>query len=837
MPRFRPSAPPSFDPLVADDELTSERPRATMYQSYYRFSADPFRLTPDPNFSFEHKSYAKAKLYLKYALGQAEGFVLISGAPGVGKTTLIDDLLVNMTDSQHLLICLESARLDAVEFLRSLAFELDLEGGSWGKATLLEAIEQALVEHYREGRRALIIVDEAQELTDGALTELRLLSNLRVDSTPVVQVFLLGQEDLRGQLTSLEREQLHQRLITACHLEAMAPEETRAYVEHRLHRAGWDGDPQLDPEVFPLIHRFSRGVPRCINLLCNRLLVLGFIEKKHELGVDDVGVAIVKLQQESLDPRFPSPHDLAAEQEAPRREELDSTEADDGEVFDHLGLPTVLEEYRAPVRRRSNVFGFAVGALVPLFLLAVIAALPIRAIEDLRGKLLGSPMVEQDLSAIAPAAAQGPAATATELASVAPAEKEMRLDGASVATSPRSLAGATGATEQGSTRAVLIDLPAVVSSAEEEMPVWPPGSPVGAAGTSVPTLPAAGVAEAVGLLRVEPTEAPLAIVPGGGPALEEVLPSRQDSAGSLAGPAVPVETFFERAPVAAIAPAISIGNNPPVPSGDMTDVEIRETTPDHASPARHELTPSSVPVSPVKRAVQPEAGLESRVHRLSRPAASANVFPAGAFVIPRPKPVIAPSVPAAVSHYALASALTNTSDNDHQGLAGELESAGYDVEWLERDRLRLRVGPALSFAFGSEEIPTPGRALLDDLLVRLRAYPGASVNVIGHSDNSGPRSLNLEMSRLRAASVAAYLQAGGLSRKRLRTEGRGAQEPRYPNDSESSRELNRRVEIEITPSAYADVGPTDPVDGFPRLDGGFELADPASVGQVQEEGP
>ncbi len=152
----------------------------------------------------------------------------------------------------------------------------------------------------REGRRALLIVDEAQDLASSAMEELRLLTNIQIGGQPLLQIFLLGQPQLRDLILSPEMEQVHQRIVAASHIEGLQADETEAYVIHRLQVVGWQGDPAIDRAIFPLIHKFSEGVPRRINLICSRLFLLGSVEQRHAIDVEDVRVVISELQAEHL---------------------------------------------------------------------------------------------------------------------------------------------------------------------------------------------------------------------------------------------------------------------------------------------------------------------------------------------------------------------------------------------------------------------------------------------------------------------------------------------------------------------------------------------------------
>jgi general secretion pathway protein A len=271
-----------------------------MYELFYNFTAEPFRLSPDHRFCFEHNSYGKARAYLAYAFKRAEGFVMITGRPGTGKTTLIGELVESLSTDKVVTANLVCTQLQADDLLKTVAYSFGISPAQVGKAELLQHLSTLLHSWHREGRRALLVVDEAQDLSSSAMEELRLLTNIQSNGQPLLQIFLLGQPELRDLILSRGMEQVHQRIVAASHIEGLEEDETEAYVMHRLSRVGWRGDPAIDRAVFPLIHRFSEGVPRRINLICSRLFLLGSVEERHAIGVRDVSVVIGELQAENL---------------------------------------------------------------------------------------------------------------------------------------------------------------------------------------------------------------------------------------------------------------------------------------------------------------------------------------------------------------------------------------------------------------------------------------------------------------------------------------------------------------------------------------------------------
>ncbi|MCU7906917.1 MAG: AAA family ATPase [Candidatus Thiodiazotropha sp. (ex Epidulcina cf. delphinae)] len=220
---------------------------------------------------------------------------MITGRPGSGKTTLIRDILSDIDESKILAINLVTNQLQAEELLRKAALQYGLPAETYNKATLLTRIEAFVTKQFQAGRRAIIIIDEAQNLTLNGLEELRLLSNLQAGSHPLFQVFLIGQEGLRNVILGPGMEQIRQRLIASCQIDPMTVQQTEGYIEHRLGIVGWYGDPTFDPAVFPLIYYLTDGIPRKINHVASRLLLYGALEKKHRFTDADVWIVAKEL--------------------------------------------------------------------------------------------------------------------------------------------------------------------------------------------------------------------------------------------------------------------------------------------------------------------------------------------------------------------------------------------------------------------------------------------------------------------------------------------------------------------------------------------------------------
>ena len=271
-----------------------------VYKSIYKLEGSPFRLSPDHRFSFGHRTYADAKSYLKYAISEGEGIVAITGAPGTGKTTLIASLISELDQTQVEVGVVTNVQLDSASLVDMVVEAFSLPANRLHNTNVMSEFKRYLKHQCEQGRRVILIVDEAQGLSAKSLEELRLLSNLQHDTRLLLQIFLVGQEPLMDIIRSPGLEQLHQRLIAAAQLEPLNFEETIDYIVHRLSCVGWKNNPAFTDEVCSLVHKFSGGVPRRINLICHRLFLHAGLEKKDELVGGDALVVIVELHREGL---------------------------------------------------------------------------------------------------------------------------------------------------------------------------------------------------------------------------------------------------------------------------------------------------------------------------------------------------------------------------------------------------------------------------------------------------------------------------------------------------------------------------------------------------------
>ncbi len=254
-----------------------------MYSSFYKLKTKPFQLNPDPKFFFNSGGHKRALSYLRYGLEQGEGFIVVTGSPGTGKTMLVKALFNELDSRKVVAGQLVSTQVDAEDTLRLISASFGLAHEKIAKATLLKNLETFFRTRAKEGRRVLLVVDEAQNLPLQSLEELRMLSNFEHDNKSIFQSFLLGQEEFRATINSPSMEQVRQRVTATFHLKPLEMDETKAYIQHRLATAGWNNDPEFTPEAFKEIYRFTQGTPRKINTLCDRLMLYGFLEELHKI--------------------------------------------------------------------------------------------------------------------------------------------------------------------------------------------------------------------------------------------------------------------------------------------------------------------------------------------------------------------------------------------------------------------------------------------------------------------------------------------------------------------------------------------------------------------------
>ena len=270
-----------------------------MYESFFGLTSKPFQLNPDPNFYFASKQHRRAKAYLEYGVSRNEGFIVITGEIGAGKTMVLRSLIEGLSGSNVITWHLVTTQLGAEDTLRMVGAAFGFRVKDVPKSELLITLEAFLISQTSKGKRCLLIVDEAQNLTPRAVEELRMLSNFQFGNQALLQSFLVGQPEFREILQRPEMEQFRQRVAATCHIGPLDLEETRGYMEHRLKCAGSTGKPTFEPGVFEAIFKASAGIPRRINAVCDRLLLAGFLSGRTLLTVADATEVVREFQAEN----------------------------------------------------------------------------------------------------------------------------------------------------------------------------------------------------------------------------------------------------------------------------------------------------------------------------------------------------------------------------------------------------------------------------------------------------------------------------------------------------------------------------------------------------------
>ena len=274
-----------------------------MYEAFYGLTSKPFQLNPDPAFFFGSKQHRRAKAYLEYGVSRNEGFIVITGEIGAGKTTVLRSLIEGLHGSNVIAGHLVTTQLGAEDTLRMVGAAFGFRVKDVPKSELLITLEAFLISQTSKGKRCLLVVDEAQNLTPRAVEELRMLSNFQFGNQALLQSFLIGQPEFREILQQPEMEQFRQRVAATCHIGPLDHDETQHYIEHRLKCAGSTDKPVFGPGAFDGIYKASQGIPRRINSVCDRLLLLGFLGNRVQLTAEDVNEVVREITQESDVPR------------------------------------------------------------------------------------------------------------------------------------------------------------------------------------------------------------------------------------------------------------------------------------------------------------------------------------------------------------------------------------------------------------------------------------------------------------------------------------------------------------------------------------------------------
>jgi general secretion pathway protein A len=267
-----------------------------MYLDFFKLRELPFRLTPDTDFLYMSNAHARAKAYMDYTIWNREGFVVLSGEIGSGKTTLIQKLLSELDDDNVLVAKIFQTQLDETEFLQAMLVEFGLNPFSAKKVELIDMLNTFLIEQFASGKQLVLIVDDAHNLSMKVLEEIRMLSGLETQKEKLLHVILVGQPQLNEIIEAPEMEQLLQRVRLRFHLKTLSEEETSDYITHRLRVAGAERTDLFTPDTIPLIHKYTGGTPRLINTLCDTALVCGFADSVATITAEVVQAAVDELQ-------------------------------------------------------------------------------------------------------------------------------------------------------------------------------------------------------------------------------------------------------------------------------------------------------------------------------------------------------------------------------------------------------------------------------------------------------------------------------------------------------------------------------------------------------------
>ncbi len=267
-----------------------------MYLDFYGLNEAPFDITPNPRFLFYSSKHREAYNHLLYGIRERKGFVQLTGEVGAGKTTLCRALLEHLDQDHYATALILNPIMSPEELVKAIAVEFGLPVNGLDRLDTLAVINQFLLQIVEQGKEAVLIVDEAQDLTDELLEQVRLLSNLETDNRKLLQIVLLGQPELRERLDSPRLRQLRQRITVRYHLSPLNRQEVTDYVRHRLHLSGGDGTPCFTGPALWRVYRYSQGIPRLVNAICDKALLAGFVQQQPRIGFGLVNRAVRELE-------------------------------------------------------------------------------------------------------------------------------------------------------------------------------------------------------------------------------------------------------------------------------------------------------------------------------------------------------------------------------------------------------------------------------------------------------------------------------------------------------------------------------------------------------------
>lgn len=267
-----------------------------MYEEFYGLSEPPFNITPDPRYIFFSRRHREAYEHMMFGITQRRGFIQLTGEVGAGKSTLCRLLLERLDSGQYATALILNPMMTGIQLVRSILRELGLDDRGNDRVRLVERLNGFLLERAAADQDVVLFIDEAQDMSDELLEQVRLLSNLETDDRKLLQIVLIGQPELKAKLERPELRQLRQRITVRYHLGSLDRRETEAYILHRLEVAGANGRPTFSPWAFRAIHRYSRGVPRLINAVCDGTLLAGWVDGLDHLGWRQVRRAVRQIE-------------------------------------------------------------------------------------------------------------------------------------------------------------------------------------------------------------------------------------------------------------------------------------------------------------------------------------------------------------------------------------------------------------------------------------------------------------------------------------------------------------------------------------------------------------
>jgi general secretion pathway protein A len=273
-----------------------------MYKKFFGLRENPFNVNPDPRFLFSTRHTEEAFAVLTYGIQARKGFITLTGEVGTGKTTLLNKLLDWLHEQSLATAFVFNSRLNVTQFLDFMMADFGIPCDTRMKSQVLIKLNQWLLERYRAGETAVLVVDEAQNLSSQVLEEIRLLTNLETATEKLLQIVLCGQPELEQKLNQPGLRQLRQRITLRCRTYPLTLEETSGYIAERLRIAGGDGTQIFIPDTVEAIHRYARGIPRVVNLLCEHALISAFVDQKRPVQVATIDEVAREFDLHRIDP-------------------------------------------------------------------------------------------------------------------------------------------------------------------------------------------------------------------------------------------------------------------------------------------------------------------------------------------------------------------------------------------------------------------------------------------------------------------------------------------------------------------------------------------------------